>query len=102
MVSQGCTEMALVSRVKEQELQMLFLCHLHLTVMSLLHLFLSHASQSDRCGGLSELALAQSAAKAPIACLLSDPFLFVCLVLPEGRSHNNPGKSIHGFKVTLV
>ena len=35
-VSQGCTEMALVSRVTEQELQMLFLCHLCLAVMSLL------------------------------------------------------------------
>lgn len=36
-VSQGCTEMALVSRVTEQELQMLFLCHVRLAVMGLLH-----------------------------------------------------------------
>lgn len=58
---------------------------------------LSDASQTDRCGGLSKLGLAQSAAKAPIACLLSHPLLFVCWVLPEEWGHNNPGKSIHGF-----
>lgn len=65
-------------------------------------LLLSNVNQTDRCGGLSELGLAQSTAKTPIACLLSHPFLFVCLVLPEEPSHNNPGKSIHGFKVSLA
>lgn len=63
---------------------------------------LSHASQTDRCGGLFKLDLAQSAATAPVACLLSHPLLFVCWILPEGMSHNNPGKSICGFRVNLL
>ena len=64
-------------------------------------LLLSHARQTDRPtdrqtgveASLSLAWLSQSAAKAPIACLLSHPFLFVCWVLPKGTRF---------FKVNLV
>lgn len=103
MMSQGCTEMALVSQVTEEELQMLFLCHLCLTVMSLIHRCAPRlASQPARqTGGEASLSLTWLRAQ-PKVCLLSHLLLFVCLVLPERRFHNNPGKSICGFKVDLL
>ena len=85
MVSQGCTEMASVSRVTEQELQMLLLCHLHLTVMSLLCRRSPAAARPDRCGGLCALGLAQSAAKAPPRLFALASFSVCPLGLTRGR-----------------
>lgn len=68
----GCTEMDLVSGVTEQELQMLFLCHLHLTGMS--WLLSSPMSDTQVC---RHLGFTQSAANVLVACLL---------FFPEGRS----------------
>ena len=102
MVSQGCTEMALVSQVTEQELQMLFLCHLHLTVMSLLLRCPPVPARQTGVEASLSSAWLRAQPEAPVACLLSHPLLFACWVLPEGRSHNNLGKSICGLRVDLV
>lgn len=102
IVSQGCTEMALVSRVTEHELQMLFLCHLHLAVMSLPRRCSPVPARQTGVEASLSLAWLRVQPKAPNAYLLSHPSLFVCWVSPEGRSHNNPGKSIQDFRVDLV
>lgn len=40
------------------------------------------ANQTDRCGGFSELGLARSAVKAPVACLPSiHGFEVICVLL---------------------
>lgn len=80
-MNERCTETPLVSWVAEQERQMLFLCHLHLTVMCLW----PTDRQAGRCGGLSK------------AWHSSAGLLFVCWEAPRGRSHNNPGKPPQGF-----
>lgn len=75
--------MALVSRVKEQELQMLFLCHLHLTMMSL---FRRRSPKPARQTGVKaslSFAWLREQRKAPIACLLSHPLLFVLVLARE-------------------
>lgn len=80
LVSQRCTEMALVSWFAEQEVQMLLLCHLHLAVTT---------SASPLPG--------RQVRRLGSCCMFAPPSFSVC---PAGPIII-PRKSIHGFKVAL-